>query len=404
MSAWLCGWRFFLFVSLIVTANTATVPVEKLLKKFGTNDTLDAAQTTKLFESMGISNWNYNGSKEESCSSSAYFQRTYSNNGGTVNKTGLANLCPAVLYELSKDACQRQPKQEEEEGAEKEDVRRAWGFGFLFVTVISLLSLLGAILVPFMQKKIFQTVLMAMVSLAVGVLSGGGIFHLIPHALKLGTKDLSHMWKLVMVAVGIYMFFLLECTMKMYLHLKTLNSADSNTNETKVNPHANDGHGHSHYMFEAPETFPEIADEKKPNNLDLTTPGPEKKKIATVAWMIIIGDGLHNFVDGIAIGVSCSTSVLSGLSTSLAICCEELPHELVQDNKITDSGVVELGISDVDHHLVYLCRKVSIPKETPKIIFSRQFKNFNVNQFKEDLRNNINTNIITDDPNILWHD
>ena len=74
----------------------------------------------------------------------------------------------------------------------------------------------------------------------------------------------------------------------------------------------------------------------------------------------------------------------------------------IDDNKITDSGVVELGISD--HHLVYLCRKVSIPKETPKIIFSRQFKNFNVNQFKEDLRNNINTNIITDDPNILWHD
>jgi hypothetical protein len=31
------------------------------------------------------------------------------------------------------------------------------------------------------------------------------------------------MWKLAMVAVGIYMFFLLECVMKMYLHLKTLN-------------------------------------------------------------------------------------------------------------------------------------------------------------------------------------
>jgi hypothetical protein len=65
MSAWLCGWRFFQFYSLIVTANTATFPAEKLLKKFGTNDTLDAAQTTKLFESMGISNWDYNGSKEE---------------------------------------------------------------------------------------------------------------------------------------------------------------------------------------------------------------------------------------------------------------------------------------------------------------------------------------------------
>jgi hypothetical protein len=41
-----------------------------------------------------------------------------------VDKTGLADLCPAVLYELSKDECQRQPKQEEEEGGEKEDVGR----------------------------------------------------------------------------------------------------------------------------------------------------------------------------------------------------------------------------------------------------------------------------------------
>ena len=74
----------------------------------------------------------------------------------------------------------------------------------------------------------------------------------------------------------------------------------------------------------------------------------------------------------------------------------------IDDNKIIDSGVLELGISD--HHLVYICRKVSLPKESPKIIFSRQFKNFNVNQFKEDLRNNINTNIVTNDPNILWND
>ena len=74
----------------------------------------------------------------------------------------------------------------------------------------------------------------------------------------------------------------------------------------------------------------------------------------------------------------------------------------IDDNKTIDSGVIDLGISD--HNLVYLCRKVSIPKEMPKIIFSRQFKNFNVNQFKEDLRNNINTNIITHDPNILWCD
>ena len=73
----------------------------------------------------------------------------------------------------------------------------------------------------------------------------------------------------------------------------------------------------------------------------------------------------------------------------------------IDDNKIIDPGVLELGISD--HRLVYICRKFSLPKESPKIIFSKQFKNFKVIQFKEDLRNNINTNIVTNDPNILWN-
>ena len=50
--------------------------------------------------------------------------------------------------------------------------------------------------------------------------------------------------------------------------------------------------------------------------------------MAPVAWMIIIGDALHNFIDGLAIGASYSSSTINGVSTSLAIFCEELPHEL----------------------------------------------------------------------------
>lgn len=56
----------------------------------------------------------------------------------------------------------------------------AWGFGFLFVTVISFGSLIGAFVVPLMDKSFYKKTLMCMVSLAVGVLSGSGIFHLIP--------------------------------------------------------------------------------------------------------------------------------------------------------------------------------------------------------------------------------
>jgi zinc transporter ZupT len=54
--------------------------------------------------------------------------------------------------------------------------------------------------------------------------------------------------------------------------------------------------------------------------------------IATVAWMIIFGDGLHNLIDGLSIGASFSDSILSGISVSVAVLCEEFPHELGKCN------------------------------------------------------------------------
>jgi len=47
-----------------------------------------------------------------------------------------------------------------------------------------------------------------------------------------------------------------------------------------------------------------------------------------VAWMIIFGDGIHNFIDGLSIGAAFSESILTGISVSVAVLCEEFPHEL----------------------------------------------------------------------------
>ena len=44
--------------------------------------------------------------------------------------------------------------------------------------------------------------------------------------------------------------------------------------------------------------------------------------------MIIFGDGIHNFIDGLSIGAAFTESTLVGLSISVAVICEELPHEL----------------------------------------------------------------------------
>lgn len=44
--------------------------------------------------------------------------------------------------------------------------------------------------------------------------------------------------------------------------------------------------------------------------------------------MIIFGDGFHNFIDGLSLGAAFNESIPTGMSISLAVMCEELPHEL----------------------------------------------------------------------------
>lgn len=78
-------------------------------------------------------------------------------------------------------------------------------------------------------------------------------------------------------------------------------SSPSDNYVVTVSDHHGHGHGHSH---EVP------------------------KSISAVAWMVIMGDGLHNFCDGLAIGTAFASGVPGGVSTAVAVFCHELPHEL----------------------------------------------------------------------------
>ncbi|RLU23386.1 hypothetical protein DMN91_003590 [Ooceraea biroi] len=84
-----------------------------------------------------------------------------------------------------------------------------------------------------------------------------------------------------------------------------LNEPESYTVIIREHETKHHGHSHSHgHVHSAPESM------------------------SNVAWMVVMGDGLHNFTDGMAIGAAFSANIAGGFSTAIAVLCHELPHEL----------------------------------------------------------------------------
>ena len=55
-------------------------------------------------------------------------------------------------------------------------------------------------------------------------------------------------------------------------------------------------------------------------------------------YMILVGDGIHNFMDGVAIGASFAVSIPLGVTTSLAVAAHEAPQEIGDFGILLNSG------------------------------------------------------------------
>jgi len=181
-----------------------------------------------------------------------------------------------------------------------------------------------------MSKSYYNHFLTTMIGLAVGSLTGSALFHLIPAAFELENKlNIS-----LALFGGIYLFFIIEQVLKFLVEYrersKILESPaeESGSQEPMCSNESND--------VESNSEGDSSKDLEAKSNAKVATTG---SKVATMAWMLILGDSIHNFIDGLAIGAAFSTNILTGISVSIAVLSEDFPHELGDFAFLLKSGM-----------------------------------------------------------------
>ncbi|KAK7098132.1 metal cation symporter ZIP14-like isoform X2 [Littorina saxatilis] len=253
--------------------------------------------------------------------------------GEGVNSSQLAVTLQEAVFSLSNPRCLVPHGLH---GGRKPTMAQAWGYGIGFVTLVCIISNIGGLLTPFMTKTFFQRLLQFLVSMGAGTLAATGLLVLIPEAFDIVSMEeigTDYIWKSATALFSIYVFYISERFLKFFLKSKELKrlkrdnsmsvSTPSDSDKEFMSPLGNGDkeHGHSHFV--------------DPNPVKGRRRGP----VATVAWMVLIGDVIHNFVDGMAIGAAFTENVYLGVSIGIAVLCEELPHELGDVAILLHSGM-----------------------------------------------------------------
>jgi len=136
-------------------------------------------------------------------------------------------------------------------------------------SLVSIISLIGVLTLAVRDEDL-NRILLGLVGFSAGALMGGAFLHLMPEALELGGSTIVFSY----VILGFILFFLLE----RLLYWR----------------HCHDGRCDVHIF----------------------------------TYLNLIGDGIHNFVDGLTIAASFVAGIQLGIVATIAVISHEIPQEL----------------------------------------------------------------------------
>ncbi|XP_032172759.1 zinc transporter ZIP4 isoform X2 [Mustela erminea] len=251
-----------------------------------------------------------------------------------VTPESWAQLSPALLQQQLSGACSPQPgapPQDELSQAER------YLYGSLATLLVCLCAASGLLLLSCSSHRTASNyVIQTFLSMAVGALTGDAILHLTPKVLGLhthhGEGPGQTTWRLMAMLGGLYTFFLFENLFNLLLPLDPEGSKDG------ADSHSHGGHSHVVSLQLTPREPRPSRQPEEGSRTDLVAEGsPEllssepwslSRELRLLPYVITLGDALHNFADGLAMGAAFASSWKTGLATSLAVFCHELPHEL----------------------------------------------------------------------------
>lgn len=264
-----------------------------------------------------------------------------------ISKEHFRQICPAIIQQLLGNVCE--PAEASTRGSQPTALEK-YGYSTVAVLLITIGSMLGTCLIFFHScQETYSLVLQLFVGLAVGTLSGDALLHLIPQIL--GLHDDSHiheeddhftdgkyyLWKILGIIAGIYAFFLIErifsFVVPSHAHSHGLSL------ELSCNGQPQRGKSISTIQLGPVDDLENI--ETSPEHTNARShPNPKQRQgVPLLAVMVIVGDSLHNFADGLVIGAAFSYSAETGMATTVAILCHEIPHEMGDFAVLLNSGL-----------------------------------------------------------------